>query len=320
LLPLGVTKHFDDEGLMTEGDSPTIARRSVRLALREARERAGLTQNQVAEEMEWSHSKVIRIENGDVSISQNDLRPLLGFLGIKDKAVIADLVAAARVSRTRQQAWYQVAETRDTLTDGMRILISLDASVTNNASFDLLQLGQGEVLYRETGLNDEMIEDREAIAKHRARYDRVWHEAAGEEDTIQFIKRQIKELERGNTDTAAGKQSHRSVAAKTGDGPPASGPSRCPAPGNVHATDHHQQRSKHVHHNERARPGPARLRTLCRSHQERAAVRQRIRGGNSGHRDRRCVRSRPDPCSGPGGRRLRRDHGGCVDRCGHLRN
>ncbi|MEV4277189.1 helix-turn-helix domain-containing protein [Actinoplanes xinjiangensis] len=301
--------NFDDEGLMTEGDSPTIARRRVRLALRLARERAGLTQNQVAEAMEWSHSKVIRIENGDVSISQNDLRPLLAFLGVKDKTVVADLVAAARIARTRQQAWYQAAEFRDTLTDGMRKLIeyeseaseirsysiyyipghlqtpayaealmsrfedelsadqrtrriearnkrrevletrpvtfllmvdesvlrrtiggpevfaeqlrhlkhnaesgyvrirmvpfSLDASLTNNASFDLLQLGQGEVLYRETGLNDEMIEDRETIAKHRARYDRVWREAAGEEDTIQFIERQIKELERGNTGTAS---------------------------------------------------------------------------------------------------------------------
>lgn len=294
---------------MTEGDSPTIARRRVRLALREARERAGLTQNQVAEEMEWSLSKVIRIENGDVSVSQNDLRPLLAYLGIKDKAVVADLLAATRIARTRRgQAWYQAAEFRDTLTDGMRKLIeyeseateirsysiyyipghlqtpayaealmsryedelseelrtrriearnkrrevlqardvkyllmvdesvlrrtiggpevfaeqlrrlkqaaqedgvrirmvpfSQDAAVTNNASFDLLKLGQGEVLYRETGLNDEMIEDPETIAKHRARYDRVWHEVADEEDTIQFIERQIKELERATTERA----------------------------------------------------------------------------------------------------------------------
>jgi hypothetical protein len=76
---------------------------------------------------------------------------------------------------------------------------SLDASVTNNASFDLLKLGEGEVLYRETGLGDEMIEDQDTAAKHRARYDRVWQEVADEADTIQFIERQIKDLERADT-------------------------------------------------------------------------------------------------------------------------
>ena len=66
---------------MAEGDSPTVARRRVRLAIREAREPHNLTQQQVAEQMEWSLSKVIRIESGEVSISVNDLRPLLPFLG-----------------------------------------------------------------------------------------------------------------------------------------------------------------------------------------------------------------------------------------------
>jgi transcriptional regulator with XRE-family HTH domain len=304
-----VTTHFDDEGLMTEGDSPTIARRRVRLALRGARERAGLTQVQVAEEMEWSHSKVIRIENGDVSISTNDLKPLLSYLGIKERDLVAELLADARIARTRQRkAWYQADEFRDTLTPDMRKLIeyeneateirsysiyyvpgplqtlsyatalmtrfedelteeqrrwrieartkrretllaragrvqlllmldesvlrrtiggpavfaeqlrdmkahaeagsvrirmvpfSLDASVTNNASFDLLKLSEGEVLYRETGLGDEMIEDQDTAAKHRARYDRVWQEVADEADTIQFIERRIKDLERADTD------------------------------------------------------------------------------------------------------------------------
>ncbi len=69
---------------MAEGDSPTVARRRVRLAIREARDAAGLTQSQVAEAMEWSHSKVIRIENGEVTIYPNDLRPLLSYLRVSD--------------------------------------------------------------------------------------------------------------------------------------------------------------------------------------------------------------------------------------------
>ena len=58
-------------------DSPAIARRRVRLAVRDARLDKKLTQSEVAEAMEWSLSKVMRIESGEVTISPNDLRPLL---------------------------------------------------------------------------------------------------------------------------------------------------------------------------------------------------------------------------------------------------
>jgi transcriptional regulator with XRE-family HTH domain len=293
---------------MAEGDSPTVARRRVRLAIREARDAAGLTQSQVAEAMEWSHSKVIRIENGEVSISPNDLRPLLGYLGIQDKTAVAALVADARIARTRQrQAWYQVPQFREHLTPALLRLIeyeaearairyyqvyfmpgplqlpeyatallskydeeipaetirvfvearrlrreailrrlgsleifmlldesvlrrpiggptvfaaqlrelyrlstdghvsirmipfSADVPLTNNATFDLLSLGgdndEGEVLYRESGLSDEIVEDRITTSRHHKRYQKIWQEAATEENTINFIRGQIKNLE-----------------------------------------------------------------------------------------------------------------------------
>ncbi|MFI5494377.1 helix-turn-helix domain-containing protein [Actinoplanes sp. NPDC051859] len=103
----------------------------MRLALREAREHAGLTQQQVADEMEWSLSKVIRIENGDVTIAPNDLRPLLNYLSVKDKAVIAALLVDARIARTRQrQAWHQKPQFRDVLSDAHRKLIEYEAEAT----------------------------------------------------------------------------------------------------------------------------------------------------------------------------------------------
>src|SRR5690349_5641596 len=123
---------------MAEGDSPTIARRRVRLALREARERANLTQHQVAEAMDWSLSKVIRIENGDVSVAPNDLRPLLGFLGIKDKAFITSLISDTRIARTRQrQAWYQTPQFREFLTDSLRKLIEYEIEATEIRSYSI---------------------------------------------------------------------------------------------------------------------------------------------------------------------------------------
>jgi hypothetical protein len=70
------------------------------------------------------------------------------------------------------------------------------AAVTNNASFDLLTLPDaGEVLYRETGLRDETVEDHSTTSRHRERYDLVWLEVADENDTIDYIRKRIESLE-----------------------------------------------------------------------------------------------------------------------------
>nr|AEE65498.1 antitoxin component [uncultured bacterium BAC AB649/1850] len=292
---------------MAEGDSPTVARRRVRLAIREAREANNLTQLQVAEQMEWSLSKVIRIESGEVSISVNDLRPLLAFVGIRDKAEVNSLLADARIARTRQrQAWYQKPEFREYMSDALRRLIEyeaeatamrsysvyyppgplqipdyaaaltggwnheippeslakkvearrlrrtmirerlgtlkiylvldqsvfersiggprvlveqlkdlhdlaerdlirirmlpfdLDSPIANNASFDLISIGGetgGEVMYRENGLSDEIVEDAGSTARHRERFEQLWHVADAEVDTNDFIKGRIEYLE-----------------------------------------------------------------------------------------------------------------------------
>ena len=115
---------------MAVGDSPTVARRRVRLVLRDAREAAGLTQTDVAEAMEWSLSKVIRIESGEVSIAQNDLRFLLAHLGIDDPAKVAELLEDAKISRTRQRrVWWQEPEYREHLTPALRRLIEFEGDV-----------------------------------------------------------------------------------------------------------------------------------------------------------------------------------------------
>ena len=299
----------DRSRTVAEEVSPTVARRHLRLALRKAREAADLTQLEVAEQMEWSLSKVIRIENGDVRISPNDLRPLLTLLAIKDRATVAELLAYAKIARTRQrEAWYQSAEYREHLSDALVRLIEYEAeadeiryfqtmfmpgplqtlayaqatldthddedipaatrrarakarerrgatmlprlgalrvealldesvfrrlvggeavladqlrrlldltvsgkikirmipfdsaaSVTNNATFDLLTLRAGDlttdVLYRETGVGDEIIEGGASTHRHHARFDKIWQAAASEEDTIDFMRGRIKELE-----------------------------------------------------------------------------------------------------------------------------
>ncbi|MCM4079398.1 helix-turn-helix domain-containing protein [Paractinoplanes hotanensis] len=125
---------------MAEGESPTIARRRVRIAIREAREALPLTQAQVAEEMEWSLSKVIRIENGDVSISINDLRGLLNLLGIRDKAIVEPLLADARIARTRKRsayAWWEEPRFRENTSEPFRRFLEYEAEATELRSFNV---------------------------------------------------------------------------------------------------------------------------------------------------------------------------------------
>jgi transcriptional regulator with XRE-family HTH domain len=81
-----------------------VQRRRLRTELRRARQAAELTQEQVVAAMDWSLSKIIRIESGSVGISTNDLRALLRLYGVSDPARLEDLVELARTSR--QPSWW----------------------------------------------------------------------------------------------------------------------------------------------------------------------------------------------------------------------
>jgi transcriptional regulator with XRE-family HTH domain len=84
--------------------SPAVQRRRLRTELRRARLDAGLTQEQVAAAMDWSLSKLIRIENGSVSISTNDLRAILQHYKITDEERVSELLALSRAARER--SWW----------------------------------------------------------------------------------------------------------------------------------------------------------------------------------------------------------------------
>jgi transcriptional regulator with XRE-family HTH domain len=82
----------------TVGPDPTVHRRRLRNELRKAREAVGMTQRDVAVAMDWSQSKLIRIETGAVNISTNDLRALLGHYRT-DQTKIESMVELARSAR-----------------------------------------------------------------------------------------------------------------------------------------------------------------------------------------------------------------------------
>ena len=74
-------------------------RRQLTAELRRLREQAALTQQSVAARLDWSPSKVIRIEKGDVRIQQTDLRALLDLYDVTDPDRVEELTAMARESK-----------------------------------------------------------------------------------------------------------------------------------------------------------------------------------------------------------------------------
>ena len=80
-------------------DNASALRRQLLAELRQLRPLHVTTQRQVADALDWSPSKVTRIENGSVSISVTDLRALLAYYGVTDGRVVDGLVDLARRSR-----------------------------------------------------------------------------------------------------------------------------------------------------------------------------------------------------------------------------
>lgn len=113
---------------MSRGTDPSQHRRRLRVELRRAREDAGLSQRDAAEALEWSLSKLIRIEGGTVSLSVTDLRALLRLYGVpQDAPKTQALVEAARGSKG--QPWW--AEYRQLVSPQFEQYLSYETAATS---------------------------------------------------------------------------------------------------------------------------------------------------------------------------------------------
>ncbi|MGD1225222.1 MULTISPECIES: helix-turn-helix domain-containing protein [Streptomyces] len=115
--------------------SPAIQRIRLRTELRKARTKTGLTQRQVAEKMEWSPSKLIRIEAGEVGITVNDLRPLLAVYEISSQRKVDELLDLARGSRKMP-----FTEFRDIYSKEFLQFLAMETSASIIRHFNSLQI------------------------------------------------------------------------------------------------------------------------------------------------------------------------------------
>jgi transcriptional regulator with XRE-family HTH domain len=140
------------------------------MELRKAREAADMKQSDVAKAMDWSPSKLIRIESGQVSISTNDLRALLDHYKIKDGRRTTSLLELAKSSRG--SSFYD--QYSSVLKPGFRDYLAYEGAASVIRQYDplyvsgLLQTEEyGRAGLEAGGLNAEDIEKAWAVRQHR---------------------------------------------------------------------------------------------------------------------------------------------------------
>jgi transcriptional regulator with XRE-family HTH domain len=96
-------------------EDPAAMRRRLRVELRRLRTAANLTQRDVADALEWSPSKIIRIESGQVGLTVTDLRALLAHYGLRDEGHVAALTELARGSKRQPFVEYKDVLSAETI-------------------------------------------------------------------------------------------------------------------------------------------------------------------------------------------------------------
>lgn len=86
---------------MSTDQGPVVQRALLLTDLVRLRKESGLTQQQVADELEWSASKLIRVEGGHSSITKVDLDALLSVYGVRSEPERERLQALNRDARER---------------------------------------------------------------------------------------------------------------------------------------------------------------------------------------------------------------------------
>jgi transcriptional regulator with XRE-family HTH domain len=120
---------------MTAGPShsPTVRRRQLIAELKRLREAADLTQEDVAERLDWHHTKVFRIETGRTGPHPNDVRVMLDVYGVTDREQREALVQLAKDARQRGW-WYSY---RDVLPGRYEFFIGLEEEAASIRTFEL---------------------------------------------------------------------------------------------------------------------------------------------------------------------------------------
>lgn len=106
--------------------SPTVLKRRLGRELRNLRQSKKLTAAQVAKSLNWSESKVSRIEGGKSPLSDKDARALLGLYGVENSDEVQQFVGLVR--KSRQEGWWH--SYGDALPDWFKAFVGFEADAS----------------------------------------------------------------------------------------------------------------------------------------------------------------------------------------------
>jgi transcriptional regulator with XRE-family HTH domain len=154
------------------GPGRMVTRRRLRAELRKLRIANDWSIEKVAEDQEWSTSKLIRVESGQVGISRQDLSVLLTYYGVTDKGVHDEMQELARASR--QRMWW--SQYQKYLRPNYSAFIGAEFDATRIRYFQpsivpgLLQTtGYAQAIVAATSVNERPADEVEAMVELRHR-------------------------------------------------------------------------------------------------------------------------------------------------------
>jgi hypothetical protein len=105
--------------------SPTVKRRRLATELHASRERAGLTIDDVAQQLEWSAAKISRIENARVRVLARDVKHLLRIYQVKEGSPDWDILVTLAREAHQKGWWYPYS---GAMGESFRTYIGLEAA------------------------------------------------------------------------------------------------------------------------------------------------------------------------------------------------
>ncbi|MFY1599231.1 helix-turn-helix domain-containing protein [Micromonospora sp. WMMD737] len=148
--------------------SPTVRRRRIARELRQLRERAGMTLDVAARQLDMSKSNLSRIENAQIGIKPRDVRAALALYEVTG----ADAEALIEIARGAQQrGWWQ--KYSDVLPEWFEFYVGLEAEAASLRTYEveavpgLLQTeAYAREVFRRTA-GEDGIERKVAARLHR---------------------------------------------------------------------------------------------------------------------------------------------------------
>ncbi|MGW0593637.1 helix-turn-helix domain-containing protein [Streptosporangium sp. NPDC002607] len=112
--------------------SPTVRHRRLLQELRQLRTAAGLKQEEVADHLNWSTSRMTKVEGGTLRISVNDVRAMLQLYGLREGAGYEALVQLAK--QAKERGWWHAYS--DVIPQWFQVYVGLEAEASSLRNYE----------------------------------------------------------------------------------------------------------------------------------------------------------------------------------------